>query len=152
MVIEALAEAELDEIRPMLLDLLQGEQPPGAGRGLTRAQLERWLPRTRDSFQGRNHVFAARQEGRLLGFCWCVLFDPGTGLEGEVAQLYVAPEARGRGLGGLLVQEAVGLFARNRVTFACVWTKESNRAAVSAYRRAGFESSDQLVLTWYPPP
>jgi len=80
-----------------------------------------------------------------------VLFEPGTGLEGEVAELYVAPEARGQGVASKLMEEAVALFTRHRVTFACVWTREANPAAVSAYRRAGFRPTDQLVLTWYPP-
>lgn len=151
MVIENLAEAELGEIRPLLVDLLQGEQEEAGGGGLSREQLERWLPVTRASFRGQNHIFAAKQDGQIVGFCWCLLFDPGTGLEGEVAELYVAPGARGQGVASKLVEEAVGLFARHQVTFACVWTRESNLAAVRAYRRVGFGPTDQLVLTWYPP-
>ncbi len=86
----------------------------------------------------------------MVGFCWCLLFDPGTGLEGEVAELYVTPDSRGQGVASRLVAEAVALFAKNRVTFACVWTREANEAAVHVYRRAGFDPTDQLVLTWYP--
>jgi len=148
--IEALGEAELGAIRPLLVDLLHGDQEQDARSRLTREQLEGWLPTTRAGFVGENHIFAAREQGRVLGFCWCLLFDPGTGLEGEVAELYVAPEARGLGVASRLVQEAVGLFARHRVTFACVWTREGNQAAVRAYRKAGFGETDQLVLTWYP--
>jgi ribosomal protein S18 acetylase RimI-like enzyme len=140
----------LAEIRPLLIDLLHREQEHTTENPLTRDQLERWLPASRASFEGQNHIFAAREAGRVVGFCWCVIFDPGTGLEGEVAELYVAPEARGRGLASKLVGEAVRLFASQRVTFACVWTRGSNRSAVSAYRRAGFQPTEQLVLTWYP--
>ncbi|HVC23455.1 MAG TPA: GNAT family N-acetyltransferase [Candidatus Dormibacteraeota bacterium] len=151
MVIEPLREAELGAIRPLLVDLLHGEQALAATPPLTREQLERSLPITGPTFVGENHIFAAREDGRILGFCWCVLFEPGTGLEGEVAELYVAPEARGQGVASKLMEEAVALFTRHRVTFACVWTREANPAAVSAYRRAGFRPTDQLVLTWYPP-
>ncbi|HVB13673.1 MAG TPA: GNAT family N-acetyltransferase [Candidatus Dormibacteraeota bacterium] len=150
MLIETLAESELGAIRPLLVDLLHGEQELSAKPQLSPEQLERWLPITKGSFLGENHIFAAKEEGRILGFCWCLLFDPGTGLEGEVAELYVTPEARGQGVASRLVEEAVALFAKHQVTFACVWTRESNRAAVSAYRRAGFGLTDQLVLTWYP--
>ncbi|MGC1185184.1 MAG: GNAT family N-acetyltransferase [Candidatus Dormiibacterota bacterium] len=149
--IETLGEAELAAIRPLLVDLLHGEQAESVKPRLTREQLDRSLPITRPTFVGENHVFAAKEDGRLLGFCWCVLFEPGTGLEGEVAELYVAPEARGQGVASKLMEEAVALFTRQRVTFACVWTREANPAAVSAYRRAGFQPTDQLVLTWYPP-
>ncbi len=148
MLIERLPEAELGRIRPLLLDLLASEQAPGPR--LSRAQLERWLPRTKQGFSGENHVFAARDGQAVLGFCWCVLFDPGTGLEAEVAELYVRPEARGRGLASRLLEQAVELFSRRRVTFACVWTSEENRQALRAYRAAGFSPTQQLVLTWSP--
>ncbi|MHB1499824.1 MAG: GNAT family N-acetyltransferase [Candidatus Dormibacteria bacterium] len=150
MEIVRLEPQELRLIRPLLLDLLESEVDPKEAEAPSRDALDSWLPRTRDTFKGENHVFAARERDRLVGFCWCVIFDPGTGLEGEVAELYLAPEWRGRGLGDRLVEEAVGLFRTRRVTFACVWTKEGNRAALSAYRRAGFAPTDQLVLTWYP--
>lgn len=150
MVIETLGESELGAIRPLLVDLLHGEQTPSARAQPSREQLEQSLPATRASFQGQNHIFAAKEDGRILGFCWCLLFEPGTGLEGEVAELYVVPDARGQGVASQLVKEAVALFAKHRVSFACVWTRESNAAAVSAYRRAGFRPTDQLVLTWYP--
>jgi ribosomal protein S18 acetylase RimI-like enzyme len=150
-VIESLPESELAVIRPLLVDLLHGEQEHDGRVQLSHEQLEHWLPSTRTEFTGQNHIFAAKDEGRILGFCWCLLFDPGTGLEGEVAELYVVPDARGQRVASRLVEEAVSLFAKSRVTFACVWTRESNPAAVRAYRRAGFAPTDQLVLTWYPP-
>jgi ribosomal protein S18 acetylase RimI-like enzyme len=150
-VIESLPESELSGIRPLLVDLLHGEQDQGARAKLSREQLEHWLPTTRPEFNGQNHILAAKEEGRIVGFCWCLLFDPGTGLEGEVAELYVVPDARGQRVASRLVKEAVALFAKSHVTFACVWTRESNPAAVKAYRRAGFAPTDQLVLTWYPP-
>jgi ribosomal protein S18 acetylase RimI-like enzyme len=152
MVIEVLPESELGAIRPLLVDLLHGEQDHTTQSPMTKDQLLRWLPATRSSFVGQNHIFAAREDGRILGFCWCLLFDPGTGLEGEVAELYVTPGARGQGIASQLVGEAVALFAKHRVTFACVWTRQSNPAAVRAYRSAGFAPTDQLVLTWCPPP
>ena len=148
--IECLAEEELSQIRPLLLDLLQAEQAAGGEVAPGRPELDSWLPPTRPGFQGENHIFAARDGDHLLGFCWCVLFDPGTGLEGEVAELYVAPKARGGGLAHLLVQRAVELFASRRVTFACVWTRADNEPALRAYRGAGFAPTEQLILTWYP--
>ncbi len=150
MVIEPLAEAQLEQIRPLLLDLLQAEQLAAGETPAGRFDLDSWLPRTRASFEGENHIFAARDGDRVLGFCWCVLFDPGTGLEGEVAELYVRPEARGDGLASRLVERAVELFADRRVTFACVWTRAGNEPALRAYRGAGFAPTDQLILTWYP--
>lgn len=145
-----LSEDELSLVRPLLLDLLEAERLTGSEQPLSRARLDGWLPHTKGRFEGENHLFAARDQGQVVGFCWCVLFDPGTGLEGEVAELYVVPGWRGRGLGVQLVEEAVRLFSSRHVTFACVWTRADNDAAVSAYKHAGFSPTDQLVLTWYP--
>lgn len=146
--IEVLAEPELGSIRPLLLSLLLDEAGE-AGSPASRQRLDLALPQTRSTFKGENHVFAAREAGQLLGFCWCVLFDPGTGLEGEVAELYVLPEARGRGVAGQLLREATRLFSHRRVTFAAVWTDHGNEAAVRAYRKVGFAPTQQLVMTWY---
>lgn len=107
------------------------------------------------TFQGENVIYAVRDggvpgTGEVIGFCWIVLFDPGTGLEGEVAEVYVAAEHRGRGIGEMLVAQAVRLFEERRVTLGYVWTRPDNEAAVRLYRSAGFEANRQLVLTWYP--
>ncbi|MGA9775635.1 MAG: GNAT family N-acetyltransferase [Candidatus Dormiibacterota bacterium] len=150
MLIEALPESELDSIRPLLLELLITDAGDPASPGL-RSRLDEALPRTRATFRGENHVFAAREQGRILAFCWCVVFDPGTGLEGEVAELYVLPGERGRGLAGRLLGEATRLFAERRVTFASVWTDPGNQVALRAYEAAGFTPTEQLVLTWNPP-
>lgn len=104
-------------------------------------------------FTGENVVYVARDPGgRELGLCWCVLFDPGTGLEGEIAELYVEPGARGQGIAGRLVAEAMKLFQARAVTFASVWTRHDNPAALAAYRRHGFTDTEQTVLTWLPLP
>ena len=103
-------------------------------------------------FSGENVILVARVGGRLAGLCWCVLFDPGTGLEGEVAEVYVDPAHRSMGLGGRLLRQAVDLFRERNVTFTCVWTRESNPQAIRLYEEAGFHRTEQLVLTWLPLP
>jgi ribosomal protein S18 acetylase RimI-like enzyme len=105
------------------------------------------------TFLGENVVFVARgDQDRPVGVCWCVLFDPGTGLEGEVAELYVEPAARGQGMAGALVAAAMQLFRDRAVTLAVVWTRADNPAAVAVYRRHGFRPTEQTVLTWLPLP
>lgn len=81
-----------------------------------------------------------------------MLFDPGTGLEGEVAEVYVDPAFRSRGIGRLLLRRAVQLFRERNVTFAAVWTRENNPQALRIYEEAGFRRTEQLVLTWLPLP
>jgi ribosomal protein S18 acetylase RimI-like enzyme len=146
-----LGPGELAGVRPLLLDLLVEEQGHYDRRS-TREEIDGGLlGEVRPSFTGENVVLAIREEGQVVALCWCVVFDPGTGLEGEVAEVYVRPDHRGRGLARRLLDAAVELFQERAVTFAAVWTHEHNPAAVRLYEQSGFRPTEQLVLTWLPP-
>lgn len=151
--IDVLAPAEHHLIRPLLKELMLHEQPHYDHPQLTTEEIERDMatpPAAR--FSGENIILAARAAEKVVGLCWCVLFDPGTGLEAEVAEVYVHPAFRSRGIGGQLLRRAVDLFRQRNVTFAAVWTRESNPQAVRLYEEAGFRRTEQLVLTWLPLP
>lgn len=138
-------------VRELLVALELEEQERYDHPRRSREEIAATQPPLRTTFVGENHVFVARDaEGTPLALCWCVLFDPGTGLEGEVAELYVRPEVRGRGLARRLVEEAMRLFRERAVTFACVWTRHDNVAARAVYEAVGFQPTEQLVLTWLP--
>ena len=139
-------------IKPLLVELHLGEQVHYSDHPqLSRLEIERNLTEIPSTFRGENVIYAVRDEvGQVLGFCWIVLYDPGTGLEGEVAELYVSAEHRGRGIGDMLVRKAVRLFDERRVTLGYVWTRPDNESAVKLYKSAGFEPNRQLVMTWYP--
>lgn len=149
--IEPLTDEDDAAVRALLVDLAHGEQDHYDHPRQSREQIDDGMPPVRRRFVGENHVLVARDlAGEALGVCWCVLFDPGTGLEAEVAELVVRPDARGRGLASALLQRAAELFRSRQVTFACVWTRDDNPAALAAYRRAGFAPTRQAVLTWLP--
>ncbi len=150
--VERVAAGDYADIRPLLVELHLGEQAHYSDHPqLSRGEIERHLMEVPSAFRGENIIYAVRDElGEMVGFCWIVLYDPGTGLEGEVAELYVAEEHRGRGIARMLVGEAVKLFAERRVTLGYVWTRPDNDSAVHLYRSAGFETNPQLVMTWYP--
>jgi ribosomal protein S18 acetylase RimI-like enzyme len=150
--VERLAAGEYALVKPLLVELHLGEQIHYADHPqLPREEIERHLTSIPSAFRGENVIFAVRDElGHVIGFCWIVLYDPGTGLEGEVAELYVAEAHRGQGVGEMLVREATRLFVERRVTLAYVWTRPDNEAAVRLYSAVGFEPNRQLVMTWYP--
>jgi ribosomal protein S18 acetylase RimI-like enzyme len=150
-VVERLGKQDLRLIRPLLVDLHLHEQPHyGDHPQLTREQLEESLDEIPARFSGENVIFAVRDGAGLAGFCWVVLFDPGTGLEGEVAEVYVAEAHRGQGVGEALLRRAIELFRERGVTLGYVWTRPENDAATRLYRSVGFDDARQLVLTWYP--
>ena len=149
--VERLREDELELIRPLLIELELEEQPHFAEHPqLSRAELDRLTPPIRPRFTGENVCLAVRDGGGLAGFCWCVLFDPGTGLEGEVAEVYVAPAHRGQGVATRLLREALRLFEERGVTLGYVWTRAQNESATRLYAGAGFKPAEQLIMTWYP--
>jgi ribosomal protein S18 acetylase RimI-like enzyme len=150
--VERLATGDYELVKPLLVDLHLAEQAHYEDHPqLSRTEIEDHLTIVPNTFRGENVIFAVRDDGGdVIGFCWIVLFDPGTGLEGEVAEVYVASEHRGHGIGEVLMEQAVRLFRERGVTLGYVWTRPDNEAAVRLYRSAGFEPSRQLVLTWYP--
>ena len=152
LMVERLAEADYAQIKPLLVDLHLTEQAHYADHPqLSRFEIEDHLASIPNAFRGENVIFVARDDdGSVIGFCWVVLHDPGTGLEGEVAEVSVAPAHRGHGVGEVLIEQAVRLFRERGVTLGYVWTRPDNEAAVRLYSGAGFEPDRQLVMTWYP--
>ena len=176
--LEVLTGVSLEEVRPLLLDLLEADQDHYGPRAVGREEIARdLLGPLQPRFTGENIIFAVRDAGApvpagagaggsagdaaaaaaasaaatgIVALCWCVLFDPGTGLEGEVAEVYVRPDHRGQGLARRLLARSVELFRERGVTFAAVWTHPDNQAAVRLYRESGFQPTEQLVMTWLP--
>src|SRR5260370_17768062 len=121
--VERLEAGDYAVIKPLMVEVHLTEQTYyGDHPQLPREELERHLTQVPSAFRGENVVYAVRDEvGQVIGFCWIVLYDPGTGLEGEVAELYVAEGHRGRGIGEMLVRQAVRLFAERRVAPWDLW-------------------------------
>lgn len=150
-VVEQLDAADYPLVKPLLLQLYLSEQPHFADHPqLSEGEMADAIEDVEGTFTGTNVILAVRDGEALAGFCWCVFFDPGTGLEGEVAEVYVAPEHRSRGIARALLERAVRLFRERGVTLGYVWTRTDNQAAVNLYRSVGFADNPQLVLTWYP--
>ncbi|MGE0006554.1 MAG: GNAT family N-acetyltransferase [Parvibaculaceae bacterium] len=84
---------------------------------------------------GREGCWVADRDGRVLGSVFVVEEDAGTA---KLRMLYVEPDARGEGLGGRLVGEAV-TFARGAGYGRLIlWTNDNLTAARRIYEKAGF--------------
>lgn len=148
--IETLDDHQDTQVRAMLVDLALAEQRHYDHPEESSEQLSERLS-TSPRFSGENHILVARTpDGAAIGLCWVVLFDPGTGLEAEIAELYVRLDGRGQGVARRLMADAMQLIRSRGVTFACVWTRGDNHAALAAYVAAGFAPTEQTVLTWLP--
>src|SRR5207253_40580 len=81
LMVERLAEADYAQIKPLLVDLHLTEQAHYADHPqLSRFEIEDHLASIPNAFRGENVIFVARDDdGSVIGFCWVVLHDPGTG-------------------------------------------------------------------------
>jgi ribosomal protein S18 acetylase RimI-like enzyme len=87
----------------------------------------------------------ATQHHRLVGFgpigrpiAYCLAGR--SGRHGYIQRLAVAPERAGRGLGSLLVADALAWFARRGVAVAQVNTEPHNLRALDVYERLAFRT------------
>ena len=97
---------------------------------------ERW--RRRASSPGRERIVVATRDGRVTGF---TSFGPAAAepeFAGEVTMLYVRPELEGLGIGGALLEGALGDLAGSPRYWALIWVLEANDRAIAFYRAHGF--------------
>lgn len=96
-----------------------------------------WQADTFEGLIGREGLelltFADPDDG-VLGYAvlWCILD------QGELANIAIRPELRGRGLGARLLGEVIGICRRKGVKSLYLEVRESNHAAVLLYERFGF--------------
>lgn len=86
--------------------------------------------------------FAVEEAGKLLGFGGADLPREGTA---EIHRLYVDPDARGRGIGKLLVAR-LEEWARERVPTMVLWSDVRLTHAHDLYARLGYRLSGQRLL------
>jgi mycothiol synthase len=84
-------------------------------------------------------------DGTLLGFHWTKQHSPELG---EVYVVAIAPEAQGRGLGGVLTLAGLHHLADRGVSEVLLYVESDNRPAIAVYRRLGFghEARDTHVM------
>ena len=78
-------------------------------------------------------------DGVLAGFSWLKIEErAGEGRVGEIYIIGTAPEARGRGLGRLLVNASLRHLSERASGVAAIYVDDANAAAVALYETAGF--------------
>jgi GNAT superfamily N-acetyltransferase len=91
---------------------------------------------------GRDRLWLAEEGGRLVGSVAIAGRDGGTA---QLRWFLVRPEARGAGLGGGLLGEAVGFCRERGFHSVFLWTISELKAAAHLYRRAGFAPAERTT-------
>lgn len=86
---------------------------------------------------GQDCALIAEADGTPSGLVWAKAdaSDPSTV---NLFQMWVAPEARGRGVGGALLQAAINWATKHGAHFAKLGVASGDTSAVRLYQRAGF--------------
>ena len=102
-----------------------------------------WRDRATQGAAGERVVtYVAEADDRWIGMA-TGLADEGYRLRVDLVGMFVAPDARGRGVGAALV-EAVLAWARGRgASRLHLWVTTSNRPALALYERCGFRSTGE---------
>ena len=79
--------------------------------------------------------FIADYDGKPVG---CVILMRNNDLEGKLRVLFVSEDARGKGVGGLLVESLLKTARAIGYETLCLWTTNNQEAARALYRKVGF--------------
>jgi ribosomal protein S18 acetylase RimI-like enzyme len=93
-------------------------------------------------------VLIARDDGRIIGSLTLAMFPAPTGLRAWIEDVVVDDAARGRGVGGVLTQEALRLAREAGARTVDLTTRPTRAAAGRLYEREGFKRRDTRVYRY----
>lgn len=132
-----------------ICELAEYEREPEAVTS-TPDQLARALFDGADTPSGRPALFAhvAEDGGEVVGMAiWFLNYSTWTGNHGlYLEDLYVAPEHRGRGIGGALMRELAAIAVEHGWDRFQWWVLDWNQPAIEVYRRMGATAMDEWTV------
>jgi GNAT superfamily N-acetyltransferase len=87
----------------------------------------------------RDRIWLAEAEGRIIG---SVAIVRSTKLEAQLRWYLVHPDYRGRGLGKILIREALDFCKDRKYNSVFLWTTSELTAAAHLYTEAGFKKKE----------
>jgi ribosomal protein S18 acetylase RimI-like enzyme len=129
----------VDAFARLVPQLSSSVQPP------TRAELEAIV-----SSPTTTILLARDEDGRIVGSLTLALFRIPTGARAWIEDVVVDSEARGRGAGGALVEEAIRLAAEAGARTVDLTSRPSRTAANSLYEKIGFRTRETNVYRYEP--
>jgi GNAT superfamily N-acetyltransferase len=101
--------------------------------------VENWRKRI-ESDDGSVAVFVARTDGKVLGMAAPGIIDG----KRRIGAMYVLPEAQGKGVGSILMQNALEWHGDKEDIYLLVASYNQN--AIDFYKRFGFEQTDTPIV------
>jgi GNAT superfamily N-acetyltransferase len=92
----------------------------------------------------RQRMWIAESDGAIVGSVMAVR-AAGREQTAQLRCLYVEPEARGRGLGGRLIETCVAFCREAGYRRVILWTQSNLHAARVLYERAGFQLTEETA-------
>jgi GNAT superfamily N-acetyltransferase len=112
-------------------------------------RVEAWVADDLESLLG--HVAVAEPDASPATAVWAAALDASPASLLRISLLFVAPFARGRGLGGRLLDTAVR-FVGDQGAQPVLEVVSADRGAVALYTRLGWRQVGHLQPEWLPPP
>lgn len=145
----ARAGQQLPELRPHHLTLRAAE--PYDLETMARLDQAAFIPpwqltleELRQAYRISASCTVALHEGKLVGYQLSTLYFDGA----HLARLAVLPYAQGKGIGGVLLGDALARFFRRGVLSMTLNTQASNLQSQHLYRRFGFRPNDYDLPYW----
>ena len=100
-----------------------------------------------ESYEADTSFFVFLENEKILGYAGLqIVLD-----EGYVTNIAVTKEARGRGIGGALVEALVNFSKEKNLAFISLEVRESNIPAISLYKKFGFEDKGKRKAFYQSP-
>jgi len=95
-----------------------------------------------------SHILMAEESGKFYGSLTLVTFMIPTGMRAWIEDVVVKENARGKGVGKLLSERAVGLASEIGAKTVDLTSRPSREAANALYKKVGFEMRETNVYRY----
>jgi ribosomal protein S18 acetylase RimI-like enzyme len=90
-------------------------------------------------------LFLAEEEGTLFGILTLIFYRIPTGVKAIIEDVVVSEQARGKGVGTLLMEEAIKIAKTKGAKAVDLTSRPSREAANKLYQKLGFEKRETNV-------
>ena len=92
--------------------------------------------------EGKDGMFIWELKGKIVGWSWLRIYENEffkEGAYGEINEIYIVPEWRGKGIGKILMKHAEDWFRNKGIKTVRVEALATNEKALAFYRKHGFK-------------